>query len=150
MQQSEIFALISKNFPAAVQEDLTKAVVVPGNLLLGVMGYLKGGELLFDNLHCITAVDRLERIELVYMFYSFKIRHQLTLKIYLSPDDLEVESLTKFYRSADWFEREVYDLFGVRFLNHPDLRRILNPYDWKGYPLRKDYSHPDLIKKPRY
>ncbi len=150
MQPSEIFALISKKFPGASQEDLTWAVIVPKDQLLGVVDYLKRGELLFDNLHCITAVDRKEKIELVYIFYSLKNRHQITLKIYLPRDNSEVESLTKFYRSADWFEREVYDLFGVRFLNHPDLRRILNPYDWQGYPLRKDYSHPDLIKKPRY
>lgn len=150
MQPSEIFALISKKFPGLSQEDLTQAVIIPKDQLLGVVDYLKGKELFFDNLHCLTAVDREERIELVYIFYSLKNRHQIILKIYLPRDNPQVESLTGFYRSADWFEREVYDLFGVRFLNHPDLRRILNPDDWQGYPLRKDYSHPDFIKKPRH
>lgn len=115
--------------------------VVPQEQLLEAVGSLKSSELSFDNLHCLTAVDRKDKIELVYIFYSFKTRQQIILKVFLSPDKPEIESLTKFYKSADWFEREVYDLFGVKFLNHPNLRRILNPDDWSGYPLRKDYSH---------
>ncbi len=150
MQPNEIFALINTKFPQAAFEEATKAVILPKALLLDAVGYLKSDKLLFDNLHCITAVDRKDKIELVYIFYSYELRHQIILKISLPLDDLEVESLTKFYKSAGWFEREVYDLFGVKFLNHPDLRRILNPYDWQGYPLRKDYAHPDLVKKPQF
>jgi NADH-quinone oxidoreductase subunit C len=150
MQPSNIFEQILIKFPQANEEDLTKAVIVPKQILLEVVNYLKNKELLFNNLHCITAVDRQERIDLVYIFYSFKNHNRLILKVYLPCDGLEVESLTKFYRSADWFEREVYDLFGVRFLNHPNLSRILNPQDWKGYPLRKSYTHPGFIKIPRY
>ena len=150
MRQSEIFGLIKLKFPKAVQDELTKAVVVPGDQLSEIVGFLKSAELAFNNLHCLTAIDKKERIELVYIFYSLKIRLQLTLKARLPVDSPEIESLTNFYKSADWFEREVYDLFGVKFLNHPDLRRILNPADWKGFPLRKDYSHPDFIKKAQY
>lgn len=150
MEQSELFARIRVKFPQVAEEEQTKAVVVPKALLLEVTGYLKNGELAFDNLHCVTAVDQKERIGLIYIFYSFTVRQRLTLKIYLPADGPEVESLTGFYRSADWLEREVYDLFGVKFLNHPDLRRILNPDNWEGYPLRKDYAHPNLIKKPQY
>lgn len=149
MQRDKILQQIKLKFPQASEEELSKAILVPKELLLEVAGYLKSGEFAFDNLHCLTAIDRIERLELVFIFYSLKMRQQIILKIYLSPDGLEVESLTGFYRSADWFEREVYDLFGVRFLHHPNLRRILNPDDWKGFPLRKDYSHPDLVKKPR-
>ncbi|MDO8663147.1 MAG: NADH-quinone oxidoreductase subunit C [Candidatus Omnitrophota bacterium] len=148
MRQSKVFELIKLKFPQVSEEDLTKAVIVPQELLPAVANYLKGQDLSFDNLHCITAVDRLERIELVYIFYSFKNRQQAIVKVYLPIDAAEVESLTKFYRSADWFEREVYDLFGVKFLNHPNLARILNPQDWKGYPLRKNYTNPNLIRKP--
>lgn len=150
MEQSEIFASLSLKFPQAIYEELTQAVIVPKDSLLDVASYLKSGELAFNNLHCLTAADRKDRLELIYIFFSLKGRCQVILKVYLSLDNLEVESLTKFYRSADWFEREVYDLFGVKFLNHPDLARILNPDDWKGYPLRKDYRHPDIIKKPQY
>jgi len=150
MQQSNIFEQILIKFPQVAEEDLTKAVIVPKQLLLEVVNYLKSGELLFDNLHCITAVDRQERMELVYIFYSFKNHNRVILKVYLTSEGPEVESLTKFYRSADWFEREVYDLFGVKFMNHPNLSRILNPQEWIGYPLRKNYSHPEFIKMPRY
>ncbi len=149
MQASEIFEHIKLKFPQVSVDELGGAVVVPKELFLEVAGYLKSGELFFDNLHCVTALDRKDRIELVYIFYSFKMRHRLILKVYLPAGDPEAESLAQFYRSADWFEREVYDMFGVKFRGHPDLRRILNPPDWEGYPLRKDYSHPDLIIKPR-
>ena len=150
MTPSEVFDLIKLKFPQVAQEELTNAVLVPRELILDLVSYLNSGELSFDNLHCLTAIDKKEKIELVYIFYSLKIRCQVILKVYFSLDDLEVESLANIYRSADWFEREVYDLFGVKFSNHPDLRRILNPDYWKGYPLRKDYTHPDFIKKPRY
>jgi len=150
MQQVEIFEQIKRKFPQVSEEESTKAVIVPGSMLAEVAAYLKSAEFSFDNLHCITAVDRVERIELVYIFYSLKNHNRVILKVYLPPGELQVESLTKFYRSADWFEREVYDLFGVKFLNHPNLERILNPRDWKGYPLRKDYANPDLVRKPRY
>ena len=78
-------------------------------------------------------------------------RHaSVILQTTLATNDLTVESLANIWRSADWLEREVYDLFGVRFLNHPDLKRILNPDDWDVHPLRKDFSRPDFVKKPQY
>lgn len=150
MRQSEIFELIKLKFPNVIQDELTKAVTAPKKDFLEIAGFLKSEELAFNDLHCLTAIDRKENIELVYIFYSMKIRLQIILKAHLFVDSPEIESLTNFYRSADWFEREVYDLFGVRFLNHPNLCRILNPSGWKGFPLRKDYSHPDFIKKERY
>lgn len=150
MQSSEVFGLIKVRFPEAIQEEGRKAVAIPKEQLLEVARYLRNHELAFDNLHCITAIERNERIELVYAFYSMQKRHMATLKTYLPLNNLSIESLTAFWKSADWFEREIYDLFGVIFLKHPDLRRILNPYDWKVHPLRKDFSHPDFIKKPRY
>lgn len=125
------------------------AVIIPKDSILETAQYLKNDPLAFDNLHCITAIDRKERIELVYTLYSIREHRGITLKIYLTLEDLNVPSLAAVWKSANWLEREVYDLFGVIFLNHPDLRRILNPYDWKGYPLRKDYTHPEFIAKPR-
>jgi len=150
MQENEMLQLLKGRFGQITQEEATKAAVVPKALLLDVADFLKNQELAFDDLHCITAIDRVERIELVYIFYSIEKRHTLTIKVYLAPDDLKIESLAGLWRSADWFEREIYDLFGVYFLNHPDLRRILNPYDWDAHPLRKDFSDPDFIKKPQY
>ncbi len=104
----------------------------------------------FDNLHCITAVDKNDSIELVYIFYSMGSRACTILKTPLALNDLAVESLANIWRSADWLEREVYDLFGVKFLNHPGLKRILNPDDWDVHPLRKSFERPDIVKKTRY
>lgn len=145
-----MLGLIRRKFPQAVEDAPTGAVVIPGQLFLEVAAYLKSGEVGLDGLHCLTAVDRKEKLELVYIFCCSKARHQLILKVYLPDDDPRIESLSGLYRSADWFEREVFDLFGIKFLNHPNLIRILNPEDWKGYPLRKDYFDPGIIKKVQY
>jgi NADH-quinone oxidoreductase subunit C len=85
----------------------------------------------------LTAVDRLareDRFELVYLFYSMDARAWLRLK---TRADAEAPSITPQVRGADWYEREVWDLFGVRFVGHPDLRRIMLPNDWVGHPLRR-------------
>lgn len=148
MQQNEIVGLLKERFPEAMQEETTKIIVIPKHLLLDAAAFLKSKDLFFDNLHCITAIDRAERIELVYIFFAIEKRHAMTLKVYLPKDELKVESLARLWKSADWFEREIYDLFGVAFLNHPDLHRILNPDRWDTHPLRKDFSRPDFIKKP--
>ena len=149
MQPDEIFALITAEFPEAKREEVTNAVIFPKELLLKAAQYLKSHLLAFDNLHCITAIDRKEKIELVYALYSIREHRSITLKVYLTYNDLNIMSLTGFWKSANWLEREVYDLFGVVFLDHPELRRILNHYDWKGYPLRKNYSSPEFMTKPR-
>ncbi|MDP3790914.1 MAG: NADH-quinone oxidoreductase subunit C [Candidatus Omnitrophota bacterium] len=149
MLSSEISAAIINKFPDALEGPVSGSIVISKESLLDVAQYLKSGKLAFDNLHCITAIDTKEKIELNYTLYSIREHHAISLKIYLTYDDLHVGSLTGIWKSANWLEREVYDLFGVNFLNHPDLRRILNPYDWKEYPLRKNYSNPEFIAKPR-
>ncbi len=150
MRPSEISAAIINKFPGAREESAGGAIIIPKESLLEAAQYLRGGEFVFDNLHCITAVDRKEIVELVYILYSISGHHALTLKIYLTPEDSSVASLSSIWKSANWLERETYDLFGIIFLSHPDLRRILNPYDWNGYPLRKDYVHPEFKAKPRF
>jgi len=116
----------------------------------------------FDSLQCITAVDWFEadpkkaakagwepHLELVYHLWSTAARVSLVLKSKLPrwKDEVqgqppEVPSVVGVWRTADWHEREVFDLSGVVFVGHPDLRRILCPEDWEGYPLRKDYEMP--------
>lgn len=139
MQPDEMFAAIKTG----------NVLIIPKDPLLEVARYLKNEPFFFDNLHCITAIDRSDKIEVVYTLYSIREHHAITLKIYLAHDALNVASLTGLWKSANWLEREVYDLFGVTFLGHPDLRRILNPYDWKEYPLRKNYSSPEFVTRPR-
>jgi len=76
---------------------------------------------------------------LVYNLFSMKHRHKIALRVDLPRDNPRVPSVESVWRTADWHEREAYDLFGIHFEGHPDLRRILCPDDWEGYPLRKDY-----------
>jgi NADH-quinone oxidoreductase subunit C len=93
-------------------------------------------------LSAATAVDRYPReprFEVVYHVHSIERTERIRLKCSVPGVDPVIESITSVWRAANWYEREVFDLFGIRFLNHPDLRRILMPDDWEGYPLRKDY-----------
>ncbi|HSA93640.1 MAG TPA: NADH-quinone oxidoreductase subunit C [Terriglobales bacterium] len=99
-------------------------------------------DLRFNFLSDLTCVDwhpREPRFEVVYHLLSIPRRARVRLKVRLAEGDAGVESVTSVWPSANFFEREVFDLFGVRFLGHPDLRRIMMPEDWQGHPLRKDY-----------
>ncbi len=99
-------------------------------------------ELELDFLEDLTAVDWPKRnvIEVVYHLFSFRQRHGIVLKVEADRAAPVVPSVTDVWKAANWLEREVYDLFGVEFAGHPDLRRIMLPDDWQGYPLRKDYQ----------
>ena len=116
---------------------------VPRERLRRVAEFLRGdSELQFTLLSDITAADRspLEpRFELNYHMVSLARRDRLRVKVRIAGGDPFAESVTTIWPTADWHEREVFDLFGIRFEGHPDLRRILMPEDWEGYPLRKDY-----------
>jgi len=106
-----------------------------------VCGFLKHDQG-FVRLSTVTAVDRYPgepRFEVVYHLHSIERKERVRLKCRLGGGDPAIESVTSVWRSANWYEREVFDLFGIRFLNHPDLRRIMMPDDWEGHPLRKDY-----------
>lgn len=106
----------------------------------------------FDFLSSITALDKGENnFELVYHLASIPYKNQLTLKIKVFQNENteflpEVPSVSGVWKTADWHERETYDLFGIFFRNHPDLRRILLPDDWEGYPLRKNYKAADTYR----
>ena len=149
MDLAQLAQVINERFPGAIAEQQPFALVFQKDSLLKVSGFLKGGEFAFENLHCVTAVDRKDKIEMVYHFYTFKHRFMLTAKVFLPMSDLTVETLSGLWKSANWLEREVFDLFGVKFLNHPDPRRILNPDEWTDYPLRKDFDRPDFIRLPQ-
>jgi NADH-quinone oxidoreductase subunit C len=114
--------------------------IAPGSIV-DALRYLKDA-LQYERLTSVTGVDRFPaepRFEVVYHLQSVARKERLRLKVRLAGDHAEVESATSVYRSANWYERETYDLYGVKFLNHPDLTRIVMPDDWEGYPLRKDY-----------
>jgi NADH-quinone oxidoreductase subunit C len=97
---------------------------------------------LTDFLSDVTCADfypREPRFEMAYHLLSMKRKERVRLKVRLDGDDTSLESVTAVWPSANFFEREVFDLFGIRFLGHPYLRRIMMPEDWEGHPLRKDY-----------
>lgn len=112
-------------------------------------------ELSFDSLMNLSGVDdangKMEgdvmvggTLSVYYHIESTKHRHKLVLRAAAPRETPNIPSVTEIWKCADWNEREAYDMFGFNFLNHPDLRRILMPYDWEGYPLRKDYKVPEF------
>jgi NADH-quinone oxidoreductase subunit C len=90
----------------------------------------------------LSGVDAQEHLEVVYHLHSVAKRHRIVLKVKVPKTAPVTKTVTGVWRGANWFERECYDLFGVRFEGHPDLRRILLPDDWEGHPLRKEYVFP--------
>ncbi len=116
--------------------------IAPGEIVPVCRWLKQNGQ--FERLSTVTGVDRYPqepRFEVVYHLHSVKRNQRLRLKCRVGTreGDTEIDSVTSVWRGANWFEREVFDLFGVRFRNHPDLRRIMMPDDWDGHPLRKDY-----------
>ena len=96
----------------------------------------------FERLSTVTAVDwypQEPRFEVVYHLHSVARNLRVRLKCRLPGANPEIDSVTGVWRAANWYERETFDLFGIKFLNHPDLRRIMMPEEWEGHPLRKDY-----------
>jgi NADH/F420H2 dehydrogenase subunit C len=91
----------------------------------------------------VSAIDWPDRFEVVYHLVSLARGHSVILKVPVSKDDARVPSVGSIWQGADWHEREAYDLFGITFDGHPDLRRIMMSADWKGHPLRKDYVYED-------
>ena len=114
--------------------------VAPSNIL-AALGRARA-TLGFDRLSTITGVDRFPvepRFEVVYHLQSITTKERIRFKVRLPGENPEVESACPVFRAANWYEREVFDFFGIRFLNHPDLKRIMMPDEFEGYPLRKDF-----------
>ncbi|HTE29703.1 MAG TPA: NADH-quinone oxidoreductase subunit C [Chryseolinea sp.] len=150
----EMFEVIRSacgNGSPTVDENTTpKGVKVPPGDILAVMRALLFDEsMFFDSLSCVTGIDNGPgdgTMEVAYNLYSIPYNHHLMIKVTLSRDNPVIESVSHLWRTADWFEREIFDMFGIIFLNHPDLRRILMPADWDGHPLRKDYKQQEYYR----
>lgn len=149
MQFNEIVSQLKSTFGesniiSTQETGLMPFVIVKSDIIKELSMYLfKSENLYFDLLECITGIDNgtdANTMELVYNLYSIPYNHKLCLKVILNREKPEAETVSTVWRSADWHEREAFDLLGINFTNHPDLRRILLPSDWEGHPLRKDYD----------
>lgn len=144
----EIKSLLETKFPGAILgQDVSaspQALILWPGTIYAVCEFLHTSEgLYFDHLACLTGIDNgpeQNTMEVVYTLSSLPYGHQLNLKVVFDRANPEVETVSDIWRTANWHEREAFDLLGITFKNHPDLRRILMPTDWVGHPLRKDYQ----------
>lgn len=108
------------------------------------INYLKSvPEYSFDILGTIVCVDKIDSMELNYILYSTLLGNRVVVSAEILRDGASIETVSDIFSSANWDEREIYDLFGVNFIGHPDLKRLFMPKDWQGHPLRKDYKMED-------
>ncbi len=140
---------LKEKFPDAVlstntfRDELT--LCIDKGSIVKVSKFLRDdNELAFDFLSDVcgvdrTALDNSSSFEVVYHLYSLKRNHRVRLKVQIPATELKIDTVTSVWSTADWHEREAYDMFGIIFDGHPDLRRILMPDDFEGHPLRKDY-----------
>lgn len=165
----EIFQILKENFPNSeliLKTDIPTEsfIIIPPFDVDKISLFLRdNSDLQFDSLMCLSGVDDFNgqkvkdengneimqggTLSVYYHLESTTLRHKLVLKTSTSRDNPEVVSVAEIWNSANWHEREAYDMFGIKFINHPDLRRILMPYDWEfGYPLRKDYQNPEFYQ----
>jgi NADH-quinone oxidoreductase subunit C len=146
MEAQQVFARLEQQFAGKVDDfkgDVAEPylTVQPG-AIVEVCRFLRDdSSLKFEVLSDLTAIDwpKEEKIQVVYHLYSYAYKHQIVLKANLPRANPRIATVESIWKVANWFEREVYDLFGVIFEHHSDLRRIMLPDDWVGYPLRKDY-----------
>lgn len=137
---------IQKQFPGAILEAHTmvgqNVIIVENGSLMTVARFMRENSIMpCDYLVDVTAVDypsREKRFDVVYVLHSFQVNERVRLKIVVAESEA-VASVTSIWPTANWLEREIFDMFGITFTGHPNLTRILLPEGWKGYPLRKDY-----------
>jgi NADH-quinone oxidoreductase subunit C len=148
MQPTEIAEKIKQEFPEQVIDVVEfrdqVSVIIKRDMIFNVCKYLHDDATLsLNHLNDLCGVDYLNkkevRFEVVYNLYSIRYHHKIRLRAEVPENDPTIQSVTPIWAGADWHERECFDMFGITFNGHPDMRRILMPEDWEGYPLRKDY-----------
>lgn len=131
---------------SVVDRGMVTLVISPGTLLDTCQQLKTDPALSFDYLACLTSIDRQDHLEVAYNLRSLTHKHEFCLKVRLPRDTPEIPTVTSIWKGANWHEREAYDLMGIHFQGHPDLRRILLPDEWEGHPLRKYYVYePDDV-----
>jgi len=155
--EQEIYADLSARFGDDILEfmeegTLNPTVIVKPGAIAKILTFLKDTESLqFDSLMNLAGNDSdgLSDLSIIYHLYSTTLHHYITLKVFTSRETPRVDSVATIYQTANWHEREAYDLYGVIFEGHPDLKRILMEDDWEGFPLRKDYTPAEFYRGMR-
>lgn len=149
MSREEMKNYLATTFPQCTVEETFDFPLlwVPKESIVSVLEHLKSNDATkFDFLMCETAVDRKSYFEVVYHLHSYSLKHDLELKVKLEDrDNAEVDSAISLWAGAEFFENEIFDLFGIRFNGHPNLRRFILGDEWPGHPLRKDYTDENMI-----
>jgi len=144
MNKPELKTYLEQTFPGCkVEETFDFPLLwVDKNNIIATADKLKySAETNFDFLFCETAVDMVNHFELVYHLSSTKFHHNMVMKVVIEDmDNSKIESVNYLWQAAEFFENEIFDMFGIRFINHPNLRRIMLGDEWPGFPLRKDYN----------
>jgi len=150
MSPAEILKKLEEKFPGKIKsselEVIDPFVIVETSAIADIGTWLRDeSDLAFDTLHCLSVVDypKEEKMQVVYHLSSLKRRHWIVLKVETPREGAKVPTVEKVWRTANWHEREAYDLFGVGFEGHSDPRRILLPDDWEGHPMKKDWEWPE-------
>ncbi len=158
MNPEEIYKTLSDKFGGAILGYDTELAGDPNiqiapTAIADVCQFLAETDTLaFDSLMCLSGIDlgvKEEDLSIVYHLYGMQHRHTVVLKTSVPKTDAHLPTVSHIWKTADWHEREAYDLYGILFEGHTDLRRILLPDDWEGYPLRKDYQEPDFYRGMR-
>jgi NADH-quinone oxidoreductase subunit C len=151
VNKEELKIKLTELFPTATVDESGEWL----NILIAPADFPSAAEILrnkielgFDYLFCLTCVDWKTHLTMVYHLESTMYRHQLVVKVQLERTKPEIETVSHIWRTAEFNEREAYEMFGVNFLNHPDLRLLILPEGWEGkYPMRKDFEDPvNMIK----
>jgi NADH-quinone oxidoreductase subunit C len=146
MEALQIYERLKQRFPDKILEVGGKpdafAAIEPAALVDLCRFIRDDPELAMDCLNNETGVDYKDHVEVVYHLFSYKHRHSCVLKAKLPRENAIIATVEEIWRAANWMEREIFDLLGVTFEGHSDMRRILMPEDWPGHPLRKDFVEP--------
>ena len=148
-------SMIKQKFPESLQSEINEHYIgIKPDYWLDVAKWLKSHpEASFDSLQCVTGMDIGDnKLDSRYNLHSMKLGHSIEVRIEVSIENPNIPSIEQIWRSGDWFERETYDMYGIKYEGHRDLRRMLLPEDWEGFPLRKDYQeqetyHGIIVKK---
>lgn len=145
MNSPELFSNLKNLFPDIEinYEDIhyDPVIKVPVDNLHQIMRELRDNtQFRFDALMCLTGLETTAEFQVVYHLFSMHLKHKITIRVGIPKDySIMIPTVSDLWSTADWHEREAYDMYGFKFDHHPDLRRILCPDDWEGFPLRKDY-----------